>query len=353
MKNEFLRKNAIHIDQLTKVYERRVVEEYAQMLVDANRKFVLALIDIDNFKYINDGYGHHFGDKVLMVIARTLKNVIGSNGVLGRYGGDEFIAVFEDITEYDDAWAQMYKILSSPNLIDDESVKTLGITLTIGMSRFDKDAKTLGELFDLADKALYRGKMKGRNCFIIYLPEKHANIDLKTQRDKITSAQYLHVKVFKSLTASHNLASGIIEAFNYFGSYFMLDHMCIQANDEFYFNYYHPLCANRDIRPVSPKFIDETVNHYTKICVRNTITPEEGENSKLLEALAEQKVYSVFFCEIAAFEKKFGYLRVDITNNDRGRIWQDLDLSILTNMAYLIALELYYNNKTIDDLIDE
>ncbi len=353
MKNEFLKKHATHIDELTSVYERKVIEDYAEELIKENRKFILALIDIDNFKYINDGYGHHFGDKVLMVVARTLKSVIGNSGILGRYGGDEFIAVFEDISEYDDAWSLMFKVLSCPDQIDDESVKALGVTLTIGMSRFDKDAKTLGDLFDLADKALYRGKMKGRNCFIIYLPEKHANIDLKTQRDKITSAQYLNVKLFKSLTASQNMAAGIREAFNYFGSYFMLDHMCIQANDEFYFNYYHPLCNNRDLKPINSKFIDEVTNHYTHISVRNTITQDEDKNNKLVQALIMQKVYSAYFCEITAFDKKFGYLRVDITGNERGRIWQDLDLSILTNMAYLIALELYYNHKTIDDLIDE
>lgn len=126
-----------------------------------------------------------------------------------------------------------------------------------------------------------------------------------------------------------------------------------RANDEFYFNYYHPLCNNRDLRPINPKFIDECTNHYTHISVRNTITPGEDDNTKLMQALIMQKVYSAYFCEITAFDKHFGYLRVDITNNDRGRIWQDLDLSILTNMAYLIALELYYNQKTIDDLIDE
>ena len=353
MKNEFLRKNASHVDTLTNVYERRVIEEYAQQLIEENHKFILCLIDIDNFKYVNDGYGHHFGDKVLMVIAQTLKAVIGDKGILGRYGGDEFIAIFEDITEYDDAWELMYKLLSSPEQINDESVKALGVTITIGMSRFSKDAKGLSELFDLADKALYRGKMKGRNCFIIYLPEKHANIDLKTERDKITSAQYLHVKVFKSLTGASNMASGIKEAFNFFGNYFMLDHMCIQANNEFYFNYYHPLCTNRDLKPVNPKFIDEVLNHYTRVSVRNTIGTEEEENNRLFKALAMQNVYSAFHCEIALYGKLYGYLRVDITNNDRGRIWQDLDLSILTNLAYTIALELYYNNKTIDDLVDE
>ena len=353
MKNKFLRTNANRLDQLTNVYERSVVEEYAMKLIEQKRKFVLALIDMDNFKYINDGYGHHFGDKVLMVVARTLKNVIGESGVLGRYGGDEFMAILEDVTDYDDCWANMYKILSSPDLIDDESVRALGVTLTIGMSRFDKDAKDFNELFDLADKALYRGKMKGRNCFIIYLPEKHANIDLKTARDKITSPKYLHVKVFKSLATNKNMASGIIEAFNYFGNYFMLDHMCIQANGEFYFNYYHPLCNNRDLKPVPEKFIDEMINHYTRICIRNSITPDDGDGGRLLQALALQKVYSTFICEISLNEKKYGYLRVDITENARGRIWQDLDTAILTDLAYLIAVGLYYQDKTIDDLIDE
>ena len=150
MKNEFLKKHATHIDELTSVYERKVIEDYAEELIKENRKFILALIDIDNFKYINDGYGHHFGDKVLMVVARALKSVIGNSGILGRYGGDEFIAVFEDISEYDDAWNLMYKVLSCPDQIDDESVKALGVTITIGMSRFDKDAKALGDLFDFA-----------------------------------------------------------------------------------------------------------------------------------------------------------------------------------------------------------
>ena len=120
-----------------------------------------------------------------------------------------------------------------------------------------------------------------------------------------------------------------------------------------HFNYYHPLCNNREVRPVLPLFIDEVLNHYTRTAVRNTIGTEEEENNRLFKALAMQKVYSAYFCEISIFDKKYGYLRVDITNNDRGRIWQDLDLSILTNLAYSIAFQLYYKNLEIDDLVDE
>ena len=111
------------LDNLTDLFNRDVIVEYVGKLISENKKFALIIIDLDNFKYINDGYGHLFGDHVLKQYADALKKIFKERGVLGRYGGDEFFGVVEDVEEYDDLWRFLHEILGTPNLLEDKKLR--------------------------------------------------------------------------------------------------------------------------------------------------------------------------------------------------------------------------------------
>lgn len=337
------------LDSLTKIYTRDVIVSHVDKLISENRKFALIVIDLDNFKYINDGYGHLFGDNVLLHYATALTKIFEGRGILGRYGGDEFFGVLEDFKDYDDTWRFLHDILSVPNNLGDEKLNQLGITCTIGCARFPKDATKIDDLFNLADKALYRGKMKGRNCFIIYLPEKHANINLKTERDKVVSSTYLHTKVFNSLCKNNNLKSGVKEIINYLGNYFMIDHLCLMNDKGLYSEYFYPLSEKRELKPYKSEYVEKMINFNSDICHINS-TAQILYRDEFCQEMLNDGVYAVCFTKISVYGKDFGYVRADIIDNPRGRIWQNLDLDILLNFAHILAISLYYQQLELEDL---
>lgn len=351
MVNEIYEEKNDKLDELTGVLKREYVIEYMSKLIGSNKKFALMIMDLDNFKYINDGYGHLFGDHVLAQFGEALKELMEGHGIIGRYGGDEFIGIWEDCEDYDDVWQNLHTTLGTPNMLADKKLVEMGITVTIGCSRFPKDATDMDGIFELADKALYRGKMKGRNCFIIYLPEKHANINLKTERDKIVSSMYLHSKVFNALTKSKKIKNGVKETINFLGNYFMIDHLCLTDDNGLYCEYFHPLCKKRDFKLYKKAEIGGIINTSLNMFYLNSTAQDVGDK-KVVKDMLENAIYSVIYCEVAVYGKFFGYIRADVAENPRGRVWQNLDMDVLLNFAHVLAIELYYQHMDLADLDD-
>ena len=92
--NQFFKDKKTMLDNLTGIYIRDVITEYMHYLVDNNIPFTFSILDIDNFKTINDNHGHLVGDEILKINAINLEKMCSGRGVVGRYGGDEFIFVF-------------------------------------------------------------------------------------------------------------------------------------------------------------------------------------------------------------------------------------------------------------------
>lgn len=335
-------------DTLTKVFTRDVIQEYIQFLINENIPFSLALIDIDNFKYVNDSYGHLAGDTVLEKIAFEINELISETGFIGRYGGDEFIVVYPNITEYDEIWNECHKVIASVADCSFEDLPWLSITVTMGIARFPENEIVYENLFQLADKALYRGKMKGRNCFIIYLPEKHADIVLKTENEKKLSSMFLHSNVIKLLSQSVNLKDGIEKVFDFLGSYFMLDYMSLQFDNKIYFQWNHQLAPKKDIMPLSEKSIKFNSNPSMGLLYLNqSKNLLQNREESFYEELISENIQSLFCCEISCCKNHYGYLRVDLKDF---RIWQNLDMDILVSATKIIGLLLYERNLTLDDL---
>ncbi|UZE96463.1 GGDEF domain-containing protein [Alkalimarinus alittae] len=153
-------------DILTGLANREAYEERLQMEFERWQRYrqpaAIVVADIDFFKRVNDDYGHLAGDKVIQIIAKELSNRIRKTDFVARYGGEEFVIIMPETT-LEDAIPVMEKtremISRLPFHFRDENVQ---ITMSFGIAAFqDKDSPA--EIFELADKALYKAKENGRN----------------------------------------------------------------------------------------------------------------------------------------------------------------------------------------------
>src|SRR5690606_850637 len=154
------------LDMLTQLpnrqaYEQRLLEEYERWKRYA-RPLALAVCDIDNFKSINDTFGHLAGDKVLRIIARTLTQRLRKTDFIARFGGEEFVILMPE-TDRQGALqiieAIREAVASCPFHFRDEP---LSITLSAGIAEF-ADTTSPEAIFERADTALYQAKQNGRN----------------------------------------------------------------------------------------------------------------------------------------------------------------------------------------------
>ncbi len=173
-KSYYLSDNAF--DPGTGLLNKRAINEYAIDKIQSKTPGVYLLImDVDDFKTINDTYGHMYGDEVLSQVAEIISGTLKGRGMAGRFGGDEFMIVLEGVHNEVD----MRRIVTTINkhinwtFNIDAGVK---ITTSIGISKFPEDGTTYDELFLKADKCLYIAKAKGKNRHIIYNEEKHGAV---------------------------------------------------------------------------------------------------------------------------------------------------------------------------------
>ena len=168
-------------DSLTGLISRKYMLEFIHDLIGRQVPFTLAIIDLDNFKSINDNYGHATGDVVLTQLGEALRDYLGQDGLAGRFGGDEFLVVYFKSNDYGhihdlyDGFFSGGRVFRRYYIVNEI---TLFITGTVGSAAYPEDAQDYDALFTKVDKTLYRGKSKGRNCYIIYVESKHGNLEI-------------------------------------------------------------------------------------------------------------------------------------------------------------------------------
>lgn len=349
MGDDFFNNKDLKTDYLTGLYTRDIIVDYAKHLIEKGTEFSLALVDIDNFKNVNDNYGHTVGDHVISFLANRLKDSFGNRGVVGRFGGDEFMVVIPNITEYDAVWSLLREVHKTIDGVTPPDYKTLYLTCTFGLSRCPTDANNYDALFELTDKALYRGKIKGRNCFIIYLESKHKNIQLHSADDTTISSMQMHTQVFKFLNSAPHLADGIKDLLLFLGSNLMIDHIGIQTKDDLYFSQIHTLSNTEEFESITNTFFMDNVSPSMGVYYLNDVTHLENIGQKELhEVCLKQGIKSSLYATIRYNDEIFGYIRADSTST--ARIWQYKDMDLLITAANAIAMSLHYQNKTFKEL---
>ena len=169
------------LDPLTGVISRAYSVRYVRSLIAEHRPFTFTMIDLDNFKFINDSLGHTSGDKVLTTVSKRLAEFVDGFGIVGRFGGDEFLLIDLEHIKTDDKnsfFEKLYTNSLALRFTMDFGNGGSFITGTAGAASFPEDADNYADLFSLIDKMLYFGKNKGRNCFNIYQAKEHKDLEV-------------------------------------------------------------------------------------------------------------------------------------------------------------------------------
>lgn len=169
-------KLAMH-DPLTELPNRNLLEERMERSLARakrqNNQFAVMFIDLDNFKSVNDNYGHAIGDQVLIAIANRLKKHVRTEDTIARLGGDEFVVLSDHIGDEKDVKIAAIRILAdiaepiTLNLRETDTV-TINITGSLGISLCPRDGSTLQQLVERADDAMYAVKKSGKGSFKFY-----------------------------------------------------------------------------------------------------------------------------------------------------------------------------------------
>ena len=315
------------LDPLTGIINRVYALDLVHSLISVDTPFSFSIIDLDNFKFINDTYGHSAGDTVLKTVTRSLAEFIGENGIVGRFGGDELLMIdlrdtdfpakqkfFTEAYERSDVLRQNVRFESGSTFV----------TCTSGCASFPADAKNFADLFGLTDKTLYLGKSRGRNCFIIYEADKHRDIEIKKLvKHNIYDDMINLRKLFERGNTLRDKLRSVLT--------FLTD--SLQIADLYLIN------KDNRISSVADDRLDEDVSDISALTrgdlyTASTISGMENDCPKLYETLKARGLESVMMIRIGSDHASDGYLLCGVKR--RFRIWQENECAIMYFLSDLI-----------------
>jgi diguanylate cyclase (GGDEF)-like protein len=183
MANEQLVELALH-DTLTKLPNRILLQDrLEQALEKAERKqlrFAVMFLDLDGFKAVNDAYGHHIGDQLLVEIAQRIRGTLRSRDTVARIGGDEFIIVLEleDMADAVHVADTLIGAVDRPVMV---AGHRLQVTTSVGVAMYPEDGRTPHALLTNADAAMYHAKSSGSNAYSFFEASMNANAQEQLQ----------------------------------------------------------------------------------------------------------------------------------------------------------------------------
>ena len=327
------------LDPLTGVISRRYFLNFVKAQIKEGVPFTFGIVDLDNFKQINDSYGHNAGDIVLVNVSKKMAEYFENFGLVGRFGGDELLLInFRDL-EYDDKKKLFEEMYYTKHIFNQKigfENSEIILTSTVGCATYPTDASDYDSLFGLIDKTLYRGKSKGRNCYIIYVESKHKDLEIKN-----LAKQSLYTNMNGLLTRLEN-ASGFEDR--------LLSVSRILKTE---LNVAEVLYVNKALRLRSPsdKSLDVDVSDIEEIMdgeltLCKDFTDYIDKAPKLINALSARKLYAAVIVRIGLNKETDGYL---IGAADRKQIWQNDAGGIVYFIAKSLAAYCRLNGEEIPE----
>ncbi len=183
LENENKLKNLAYYDALTQIPNRKSIELIISKRIEVTKRkgieFFIALIDLDDFKKVNDMHGHESGDILLLECVKRIKSSIRSIDEIGRFGGDEFIIIFESINDKSELINIFNRINNSFNEPINIGIAEHYTNVSIGVSCYPKDADNISDLIKYADITMYHSKLKGKAQYNFF--ESRLSNSLKRQ----------------------------------------------------------------------------------------------------------------------------------------------------------------------------
>lgn len=186
-----------YYDDITGIPNRKMFAEKFQELINENistgTQLGLIFFDIDNFKNINDTYGHEVGDEILLKLCERIEGILDERNTFARFGGDEFVIAFSRVTEETEIKAFLNDLLLKVRKPFEVNNKNIYCSISIGISVYPKDANNLNILLKTADMAMHKAKEEGKNRY------KFFDVDILTMlRRKYDIEKALRTAIYKN-----------------------------------------------------------------------------------------------------------------------------------------------------------
>ncbi|MEF9853007.1 MAG: diguanylate cyclase [Hydrogenoanaerobacterium sp.] len=177
----------IRHDSITQLYNKRATEEMVSAVfkddIEKDLQHAFLIIDIDNFKNVNDTMGHGFGDHVIIELADELKAQFREDDIVGRIGGDEFAVLIKNIESTDELLQKLNRMCIRFSEKDVGEGQVYHVSCSIGVALFKKDGTNYTEVFEKADQALYYAKGHGKNSYAVFGESYDSHISHVSQRN--------------------------------------------------------------------------------------------------------------------------------------------------------------------------
>lgn len=174
----------LNVDASTELFNRNIMIQKIDSLIRIKEQLYVVYLDIDDVRIFNDLFGYDVIDILITQVADRLKNRLCYDKAVSRFGGDEFLILFDQKTNIFKACNEIHQILSEPFIIDNREIK---ITVSIGIANYPNDGMDASSLIRFADIAMYEAKSKGKNCISFFaskLKEKLENDFFITEKLK-------------------------------------------------------------------------------------------------------------------------------------------------------------------------
>ncbi len=327
------------IDPLTQIINRKFIIKIANGLIADNIPFSLMILDLDNFKQINDSYGHLAGDFILKSIGEALIKFYGQEIYIGRYGGDEILLLLPNLHSYDDVHNFLSDLYTKDKVLRkyyNDGTRDIYLTATLGAASYPNDAKNFEDLFAKADKALYRGKTKGRNCYIIYVEEKHKDIVV---REKSEGSLIEHFKsavrvfdIYRDNKYIKHMMDFLYSELHCSGAYFLTkNEEIISFKDE------RAIKTEKEFKPHVEGLLRGDNTFY-----QTPLVKYKENDPELRDFLESRAIQSVLIVKLDTFNEFYGYIM--LCEKQITRVWQESEIALVMYAASLLELKLKKDN---------
>ena len=352
-------------DSLTKLLNkdagRRQAEEYFACFPDGVDSALL-IIDLDNFKQVNDRYGHLFGDSVLTQAAREIKKLFRNQDIVSRIGGDEFLVLMRGVSDRALVEGRCQRLLSIFQGIFQNQKHKLPLSCSIGVALSPEHGRTYYELFNRADQALYWAKARGKNSYVFYNEEDEKlnfrNVTASAVNNRIDSDEEpgladdnLVRYAFQRLYSSENMDKSVNDILELVGRKMNVSRVYVFENSEdnrFCSNTYE--WCNEGIAPEIQNLQDisyeEDIAGYVDMYNEQGIfyCPDINElPQNIYDIVAPQGIKSLLHCAIRDGNVFRGYIGFD--ECVELRYWTKEQIQTLTYFSEMLSVFLLKQRK--------
>lgn len=340
-------------DGATGVYNKRAINELAAdlMVGSGDKTIFLCVTDIDDFKNINDTFGHLVGDQVIAKVAAVIKDVLAARGFVGRFGGDEFLIVTDKVKTEDELIMMLKTIRKHIGWSCAELLGNMAVTTSIGIARYPKDASNYGDLFKIADKCLYLAKAKGKNRFILYNEELHKDYNMENTSGKASTGKSLDIYARSCRAVVDILGNEGEDSREFFDanvkemlSSYDIDRMGIFAGEKYERVYEAGNCEGfvEELTFLDdPKLAEEFDENG--IYARNGILSLREWFPELYEQLEKQETKGFLVVKVEISDKRIVVVVYDV--HDHPRKWSSNDKGLLYIAAQVLVRRYYALEK--------